>query len=299
LAMTRLPVQAGDARAARGVTQTAVPTLPPPVPGGQPPGGSPPGAAGWTGDHHQPTASGPLPTHPQPVASAPSQTRPDVGAYPHDPSRGGMPTAVKAVLWILGILVVGFILLVVVVAIFDDADFSFEEEFENGMDTAAPYASYETITDDTDTIRVEVPSAWDDVDGAPLVTGDGERVGVDVRAAGDLERFQTTWNEPGMIFSALSTSAQQVDEESVLDELQDDLSRQCTYEGREPYSDPAYTGQFDRYTDCGGTGATYVVVGAVPSDDAFVLRVQVQANADRDFEALDRILDSFVATGQV
>jgi hypothetical protein len=31
----------------------------------------------------------------------------------------------------------------------------------------------------------------------------------------------------------------------------------------------------------------------------FLLRVQVQANADRDFEALDRILSSFIVTGDV
>jgi tRNA A-37 threonylcarbamoyl transferase component Bud32 len=101
LAMTRLPVQAGDARAARGVTQTAVPTLPPPVPGGQPPGGSPPGAAGWTGDHHQPTASGPAP---QPTA------------YPRraTAAKGRMPTGLKVLIGVVATVVVGFLALVVI-----------------------------------------------------------------------------------------------------------------------------------------------------------------------------------------
>lgn len=63
--------------------------------------------------------------------------------------------------------------------------------------------------------------------------------------------------------------------------------------------DPIYTGSYDVYSDCGGGGASYVVIGAVTEARDFVVRVQVLANSDHDFDALDRIIDGFVVTGEV
>ncbi len=162
---------------------------------------------------------------------------------------------------------------------------------------AAGY-EYTQVTDDTGALQVEVPTEWSDVDGAPYTDAEGRAI-TDVRAAPDLEGLQNRWDTPGVIFSASSAIAQQANETTLLDEVNPQLSEQCTYEGRQPYEDPLYTGQFDLYTDCGGVGATFVVVGAVPEDRAYVIRVAVQANAERDLEALDRILNTFVVTGSV
>jgi serine protease Do len=178
---------------------------------------------------------------------------------------------------------------------------SFAQELE-GTTGAAPAgeAAYEytSVTDDTGALQVEVPTQWSDVDGAPTTDSAGRYV-ADVRAAPDLVGLQERWDTPGVIFSASSAIAQQANETTLLDELQANLSSQCTYDGRQPYEDPLYSGQYDLYTDCGGVGATFVVVGAVPEDRAYVIRVAIQANADRDFEALDRILNTFVVTGEV
>lgn len=181
--------------------------------------------------------------------------------------------------------------------------FSFAEELEEEAsagagDPAATYSGYTAITDDTGAISVEVPNEWSDVDGAPYTPDDGIQR-FDVRASSDLAAFLGGWDTPGMIFTASSGLAAVSDENAILDELVESGSSQCTYEGRQPYEDAAYSGQFDTYTNCGGVGATYVVVGAVPADRSFVMRVQIQANAERDFEALDRILRSFVVVGQV
>lgn len=163
---------------------------------------------------------------------------------------------------------------------------------------AEAYAEYTTITDETGAIEVEVPTEWSDVDGAPYVGEDGLRR-IDVRAASDLASFAESWNTPGMVFTASSEVAEVSSETALLDELLEPLSGECTYEGRQPYEDPIYTGSYDVYSNCGGVGATYVVIGAVPEARDFVIRVQVQANSDRDFDALDRIIDSFVVTGEV
>jgi len=180
--------------------------------------------------------------------------------------------------------------------------FSFAQEAADDVTTSAPstevYTGYATITDETGAIRVEVPVEWSDVDGAPYTDQQGRAI-ADVRASSDLASFSGSWDTPGVIVSASSAIAQTANELTLLDELVEPLSGQCTYEGRQPYSDPAYTGQFDTYTNCGGVGASYLVVGAVPPGREYVIRVQVQVNGERDLEALDRVLNSFVVTGNV
>jgi serine protease Do len=181
---------------------------------------------------------------------------------------------------------------------------SFEEELggdivpDEGGD-AAGYPEYTTISDDTGAISVDVPTEWSQVDGAPFTGEDGiERT--DVRAAPDLSAFQEGWDVPGMILTASSgliPSGASV--ESVLDDFIASAEGVCSYAGRQPYEDPLYGGSFDVFTDCGGTTASYVVVAATPPDGGFLVTVQVQVVAERDLEALDTILNSFVVTGSV
>jgi serine protease Do len=175
--------------------------------------------------------------------------------------------------------------------------FLFQDEIsdEGGAET---YGEYVIITDDTGAVQVEVPAEWADVDGAPYTDDAGNSI-VDVRASSDLSAFASSWDVPGMILSASSDLIQSYDVNGYLDTFVSGLEGTCTYERRSPYSDPAYEGAYDYFTDCGGVGATYVVVAAAPPDGSFLIVVQVQANQDRDFEALDRILASFVATGEV
>lgn len=178
--------------------------------------------------------------------------------------------------------------------------FSFAQELDDVAvsDDSAAYSGYVVIADDTGAVSVEVPVEWSDVDGAPYTDDAGNQI-VDVRASSSLQAFTTGWDTPGMILSASSDLAVTMNEEAVLDEFVGGLSGDCTYAGRDVYSDPAYEGLYDIYTDCGGVGATYVIVAAVPPDRAYLIVVQIQANSDRDFEALDHILNTFVASGAV
>ncbi len=179
--------------------------------------------------------------------------------------------------------------------------FSFAEELEEEAtveETTDTYDEYVPITDDTESMQVEVPVEWSDIDGAPYTDEEGRAI-TDVRAASDLAGFQETWGTPGMIFSASSDWAETTDEEALLDLYLESLQSQCVYDGRYPYEDPAYTGFYDRFFECGDTLATYIVVAARPPEGNFLILVQVQANEDRDFDALDRILASFFVSGEV
>ena len=164
-------------------------------------------------------------------------------------------------------------------------------------ETTATYDEYVVISDDTQAIQVEIPAEWTDIDGAPF-EDEGNSI-TDVRAAPNLADFLETWNTPGMIFSASSDWAATTSEEALLDLALGSFQTACTYDGRHAYEDPAYTGLYDRFFDCGDTLATYVILAARPPEGNFIILVHVQANEDRDFEALDRILASFYVIGDV
>jgi serine protease Do len=179
--------------------------------------------------------------------------------------------------------------------------YSFAEELEEEAtveEDTSIYAEYSVITDETGAISVEVPLEWSDVDGAPYEDEAGNFI-VDVRAASSLTTFFDSWSTPGMIFSASSDWATSTSEEALLDEIQSNFTEVCEFAGREVYEDPLYTGSYDTFVNCGDEAATYVVVAAHPVEANYLVRVQVQANADRDFEALDRILASFIVSGDV
>jgi serine protease Do len=181
--------------------------------------------------------------------------------------------------------------------------FSFADELEDTAtvgESSATYTEYVLISDDTGAIQVEIPAEWADINGEPYTDDEGDYV-VDVRAASDLDSFHNTWSTPGMIFSASSDWASSTNPEALLDPFVEGLEGQCTYLGREVYEDPAYTGFYDLFVDCGSTNdlATYVVVAAGPPEGGFLILVQTQAVGDRDFEALDHILNSFYVIGEV
>lgn len=177
--------------------------------------------------------------------------------------------------------------------------FSFAEELEDEGtvdETGDTYDEYTLITDDTEAVQVEIPVEWSDIDGEPYTDPDGNAV-IDVRAAPSLSGFHNAWDTPGMIFSASSAWAGTYTTQSLLDAAGG--SDACEYAGREPYEDPAYTGYYDLYVNCGDVLATYVIVAAEPADGSSLILVQVQANEERDFDALDHILASFLVIGDV
>ena len=65
------------------------------------------------------------------------------------------------------------------------------------------------------------------------------------------------------------------------------------------YSDPLFTGRFEVWKDCRAPSAQYIVLVASQPDSNEVAIVTVQAINDRDFDALDHILDTFSTTDTV
>lgn len=179
-----------------------------------------------------------------------------------------------------------------------DRELALDESFVTAVeatDTGTSYTEYREITDDTGSLTVEVPVEWSDTFGGEW-TEDGTTIGVAVAAAPDRQAWAESWTMPGIFFGASRSLVTQFpDENDLLDLYVFDQS--CTYGGREAYSDGLYIGAYDIWTDCGGTDTTFLVIAALPETRDFVAVVQVQIVSEADLEALDRVIDTFIVSG--
>ncbi|MDJ0925328.1 MAG: trypsin-like peptidase domain-containing protein [Acidimicrobiia bacterium] len=179
--------------------------------------------------------------------------------------------------------------------------FSFESELQDEVAeitgdapaTVPGYDSYMTLTDVNDTITVDVPSVWTESRLEGLWDFDGELVGSAISAAPDYDSWFNTWSTPGVFFGASPVLADSWTVDSLLD--RSDFSGQCDYDGRSPYSDALYEGAYDVWLNCGGEEAMLVVVVAEPPGASIIMLVQIQVISEADLEALDTILNTFVA----
>ena len=163
--------------------------------------------------------------------------------------------------------------------------------FAEDEGTTDDYPEYVERTDDTGTISVEFPTAWSDVSTSNWER-DGVDVGVVVVAAPDIDAWHDGWDVPGVFFGASTSLSAEYTPASFL--ALSDFSSDCRDVGRDVYEDALYTGEYQIWRECGPDGrAALLEVVAEPADHSFLMLVQVQALEDRDFSALDRILDTF------
>ena len=169
--------------------------------------------------------------------------------------------------------------------------FSFADQYADDVDDTATGDSYEdymTIEDDTGTISVAVPTSWSDVDGTSADLGDGTP-SPSVIAAPDIASYESSWATPGMTFFA-SAALSQVPTGELLDAM---APVDCTSQGRNDYDDGFFVGQYEAFTDCGGSSTQYYVIATTSADGAYGVVVAVQVVSDADLEALDNVLASF------
>lgn len=150
---------------------------------------------------------------------------------------------------------------------------------------------YTLITDDSQSIEMEIPTQWRDVDASIWIL-DGQTIGASIAAAPELSGYQDTFDVPGVFFGASSFLATQYTVDEFLDLT---ALENCTDTGREPYSDGLYTGSFDTFADCGGGDTAIINLAAMPEDGSFLIWVNVQIVDEADLDALQRILESFRA----
>ena len=146
-----------------------------------------------------------------------------------------------------------------------------------------------TLTDDSGTIAVDVPSSWTDVDTAVLA---GEFP--QIEATPYRQAYYDTFDVPGVTYRAIHFTT---DTESLVHNFA--LPNGCAHEAVQPYDDGAFVGSHLIDSECGSFGAAeYHVIVANPANQAFTAVVVVQITGPHERPILQRVLDSFnVAAG--
>lgn len=153
------------------------------------------------------------------------------------------------------------------------------------------YTNYVGIYDDSGAVYVEVPAEWSDIDGSNWISSDtGSVIGSSLYASPSIADFNSTYTTPGVQILA-SAGLGGGDMSGLLDFF--DFSSDCTYDSRNDYSDPVFTGVYDLYTDCAGQGSVIIVLAAEPSDSSYAVVLLAQAVTEADLDAVDQILATF------
>jgi serine protease Do len=159
---------------------------------------------------------------------------------------------------------------------------------------------YVWVYDDYESVRVQVPAAWDEIDGTPWYQGD-EVVGGGIIAAPDLQGYNESWAYPGVNFAASDDLANQLGYVELLNDFQY-LGEGCEYVGRFDYEDMLYRGKYDLFEKCGGSGgSTFFQLAAVSNQHQFAYLIHLRAvlTQDADWDGLDQVLATFEVVGQL
>jgi serine protease Do len=134
-----------------------------------------------------------------------------------------------------------------------------------------------------------VPNEWTDVDTAPLTFDDGTQAPF-IKASTDIATFDSSWDAPGLFYAAL-TYTEDIPGTIALVAPSED---QCTTDnGVTDYDDGVFTGQYQFWSDCGASAASYVALVANPGDASYTAVIAVQILTDADWEALDTAFATF------
>jgi hypothetical protein len=160
---------------------------------------------------------------------------------------------------------------------------------------ASTVTGYNTCTDDTGNIQVDVPDTWMEVNGGTW-TYNNQNIGVAISAAPSLSDFQQYYNSEGMFFGASDTFAQIGGYVEFLDYYTGFYSGDCTLQGRFTYNDGIYRGKYDQYSACGGSGGydAYILCAvdiADPTSKIILVEIQVYPN---DTNTILQIWKSFL-----
>jgi serine protease Do len=179
---------------------------------------------------------------------------------------------------------------------------------EQTNDTGAAtgeYAEYVSVTDDTNSITLDVPAEWTDIDTRiwSETWGDLAFEAPSISASANLDNYYNTFSESGVFFAASPRFGEIGGYIELLDGVRGWYENDCTLEGRYDYGegeweDPLYEGKFDLWENCGPDDTIVLVLAARPKDNpsAYLLLLETKITKDADLTALDFILQSFQAS---
>jgi hypothetical protein len=184
----------------------------------------------------------------------------------------------------------------------------FPDEVLDQFAGAAPslYSNYMSVTDDVESMTMQVPSEWHDVETGRWIVK-GQDVGIFIAAAPDLDRFYESSSEPGVFFGAsrdLAGSKRVANpalmlNPAILNLLSDEHGNhqgRCRDGGRFAYENDFYRGQYDVYLNCVQAGQGELVVVTMPAHQEFITYLRITIINQSDLAAAAHILDTYQVT---
>lgn len=159
---------------------------------------------------------------------------------------------------------------------------------------------YMSVSDESGALVMDVPIAWDDINGYPWVEDDGTYVGAMVVAAPDHDGFMDSTDFPGVFFTASPLLAQEgYTPSDVLDEFP--FWGDCSQQGeRQEYDDGLYYGVWEEHKGCGADGKTIIyTIAAMPEEEDFVVWLGIQVRSEDEFQIAQQIADTFYVIGDL
>lgn len=163
-------------------------------------------------------------------------------------------------------------------------------------DTAPSSPSdFASVVDDTQSVAVEVPNAWNQIDGSVYTDPNGGEW-ARIEASTNLQAYSSGWSVPGVSVLASPTGQAAISPDQWLALVTPYLQQSgCSLAAHDAYSDGLHSGVFDYWTGCGDSKADYLMLSALADDGSYVITLSVTALTDVDLNAIDRALGSFVA----
>jgi hypothetical protein len=166
------------------------------------------------------------------------------------------------------------------------------EETTTTEDGGDGEVQFQQIIDDTETLVVEVPEDWTDVDGRPIAEEGSTEQLPNIQASTNLESFRRTFEAPGLSYSQIGFAA---NPDATLDFFINStgVAQFCSDGGRNNYDDGVFTGRIQRFDACDGIDTSVVLLVAAPASQEFSVELNMQLTAADPPEIVDHILATF------
>ncbi len=165
-----------------------------------------------------------------------------------------------------------------------------EDEVDQPVAAGESFSGYRTIVDDTNSITIDVPNEWTDLDTEPGSLEDGSQVPW-IMASPDIDGYNSYYDVPGIIYAV------------IMNPVEDDLTAlagfaptdaSCVDLGQTEYSDSVFTGYYQVWESCAGAEALTVILVASPiSGGNYQAILAAQIVTEADLEALDTAFGTF------
>ena len=166
------------------------------------------------------------------------------------------------------------------------------EVFGGGAQASGDFVD---VVDDSGRVAVQIPAEWTDVDSSTVVDGAGNEW-ASIVASPSIARYHSSWSTPGVSVMASASALATTTVDGLMLATADGVRADgCTSEGAQLFTDGYHTGKYEYYGGCGGAGADYIAIAAVADSGAYLIYVTIQAVAESDLAAVDRIIGSFIA----